>query len=91
VLYRIVKNYQEVYWDEEVFDRKKSPLVLIDARKSKEQKDELEKRYAFVDWTKASVHMNGFDDDAIDLLFGGSFGTRSLIRRSRRRPRAGRA
>lgn len=91
VLYRIVKNYQESYWDEEVFDRKKSPLVLVDARKSKEQKDELEKRYAFVDWTKASVYMNGFDDDAIDLLFGGSFGARSLTRRSKRRPRAGRA
>lgn len=71
VLYRIVKNYQEVDWNEEVFDRKKSPLVLIDARKSKEQKDELRKRYAFVDWTKARVYTNGFDDDAIDLLFGG--------------------
>jgi len=74
VIYRVVKNYQEAYWDEEVFGLRKGPLVIIDKCRSSEQKQDFRKRYAFVDWTKAHTYMDGFDERALDILFGGSAG-----------------
>jgi len=72
VLYRLVTNYQTRYWQEDVFGRglKKSPLVLIDRRSSDEEMEEIRKRYAFVDWTKTQTYMDGFDENAVDLLLG---------------------
>jgi hypothetical protein len=31
---------------------------------------ELQRRYAFIDWTKTQIYMAGFDENAIDLLLG---------------------
>jgi hypothetical protein len=68
LLYRIVKNYQETNWNEEFFGRKKRPLVLVDKRKSRDQEDKFRSRYAFVDWSKAHIYMDGFDEHAIEML-----------------------
>jgi hypothetical protein len=65
-LYRLIRNYQ--HSDEEVFGLKKSPLVLIDRRVSQEEKEDLQARYAFVDWHKTTTYMEGFDETAVDLL-----------------------
>jgi hypothetical protein len=70
VLYRLVKNYQTTYWNEDVFGLKKRPLILIDRRQSEEEMEELRRRYAFVDWAKTRAHMAGFDENALDLLLG---------------------
>jgi len=70
VLYRLVTNYQTTYWNEDVFGLKKSPLILIDRRQSEEELEELRRRYAFVDWTKTRTYMDGFDENAVDLLLG---------------------
>jgi hypothetical protein len=69
-LYRLVTNYQTSNWDEEVFGLTKRPLILIDRRQSKKEIEDLRSRYAFVDWTKARVHMTGFDEQGLDLLLG---------------------
>ncbi len=74
VLYWLVKNYQSAYWDEEVFGLKKHPLVVVDRQESEEQMEEFRRRYAFVDWSKTRSHMRGFDQDALDVLFGSSLG-----------------
>ncbi len=74
VLYWLVKNYQSAYWDEEVFGLKKHPLVVVDRRESEEQMEEFRRRYAFIDWSKTRSHMRGFDQDALDVLFGSSLG-----------------
>lgn len=70
VLYRLVKNYQTTYWNEDVPGLKKSPLILIDRRQSEEEMEELRRRYAFVDWGKTRSYMAGFDETAVTLLLG---------------------
>jgi hypothetical protein len=72
MLYRLVKNYQTTNWNEDVYGKKKTPLILIDRRQSEEEREKLKKAYAFVDWTKTETRLNGFDEDALDLLFNNS-------------------
>ena len=68
VIYRLVKNYQTAYWEEGVWKHKKTPLVLVDFRKSSEEEQEFRHRYAFVDWDRAVTYFDGFDEEAIRLL-----------------------
>jgi len=68
VLYRIVKNYQNSYWKDGVLDRKKSPLVLVDFRRSAKDKEDFRRRYAFVNWSRARTYFNGLDQKALELL-----------------------
>jgi hypothetical protein len=69
-VYRLVKNYQTTYWNEDVFGLKKRPLILIDRRHSEEEMEELRRRYAFLDWAKTRTYMAGFDENALKLLLG---------------------
>ena len=69
-MYRIVKNYQGYCWDEEFSGLRKSPLVLVDKTESIGKEEEFRRRYAFVDWDKAITYMGGFDENAIDAIFG---------------------
>lgn len=68
-IYSLVKNYQEAYWDEEVFGLKKNPLVLVDYKTTKDEHNEFKKNYRFVDFNKAHLHMSGFNMEAIDKIF----------------------
>ncbi len=70
VLYRLIRNYQNMSWDKagDGFGHKKAPLVLIDYRPSVEKEEELRRSYAFVDWNKAVTCFTGFDDAAISLI-----------------------
>jgi hypothetical protein len=68
IIYRLVSNYQCNYWEQGTLDHKKTPLVIIDFRKSKDAEREFRRRYAFVDWTKAATYFGGFDNKALDLL-----------------------
>jgi len=68
VIYRLVKNYQTTYWENDVWTHKKTPLVLVDLRKSAQEKQEFQSRYAFVDWDRAETYFEGFDKKAIGLL-----------------------
>jgi hypothetical protein len=68
VIYRLVKNYQTIDWDSDDWPWKKTPLVLVDFREPDEAKQEYMKRYAFVDWSRAELYLDGFDVKAIKLL-----------------------
>jgi hypothetical protein len=68
VIYRLVTNYQNTYWEEETLEHRKTPLVLIDLRQSTQDRQELQRRYAFVDWSKAETCFTGFDESALRLL-----------------------
>ena len=70
VLYRMVRNYQRVYWDEEILGLRKTPLVLVDYRPPGELRDDLRCRYAFVDWNKAICCLDGFTKDTLAPIFG---------------------
>ena len=70
ILYGLVKNYQTQYWGEEVLGGlKKTPLVLIDLRKTPEEKEAFKRRYAFVDLDKTICKLDGFNDTALSILF----------------------
>ena len=64
-LYSLTKNYQEVYWDEGIFGKKKKPLVLVDFQRSQEMIESFKKSYRFIDFKKAELHMDGFNFEAI--------------------------
>ena len=68
VIYRLVTNYQTTYWENDVWTHKKTPLVLVDFQKSAEEEQAYRQRYAFVDWDRAEVYFDGFDEKAIELL-----------------------
>ena len=68
-LYSLTKNYQEVYWDEGIFERKKTPLVLVDFQRSQEKIESFKKCYRFIDFNKAELHMDGFNFEAIEKIF----------------------
>ena len=69
-IYRLVRNYQNVSWDETWDDagHKKSPLVLVDYRASLRDQEDFRSRYAFVDWQKAVTCFTGFNENALCLL-----------------------
>ena len=68
-IYSLVKNYQNICWDEEVSGLKKSPLVLVDYKTTKDEQNEFKRDYRFVDFTKAHLHISGFNMEAIDKIF----------------------
>ncbi len=68
-LYSLSKNYQEVYWDEDIFGKKKTPLVLVDFQPSREKVESFKESYRFIDLTKAELHMDGFNFEAIEKIF----------------------
>lgn len=68
-IYRLVRNYQRANKDIESLGYKKSPLVIVDLRRTKGEMEEFKRRYAFVDWTRAVSYFNGFDEEALELIF----------------------
>lgn len=68
VLYRLITNYQRNYWEEGVLERKKSPLIVVDFRKTADQKREFLSRYAFVDWDRAEAYFDGLNEEVVGLL-----------------------
>jgi hypothetical protein len=68
VLYRLVSNYQRNYWEEGVLDQKKSPLIVVDLRRTASQKRQFRRRYAFVDWDRAETYFDGLNEEVVGLL-----------------------
>jgi hypothetical protein len=69
VLYSLVRNYQESWWNEEISGIKKSNVKIIDKRTNEEDQDKLKKRYNFVDWEKAELSFNGLTSETVDTFF----------------------
>ena len=69
VVYSLVTNYQNNYWDEEVYRKKKSPLVIVDYCQNDEQLENFKARYRFVDWSRATLYRDGLDQKAVNLIF----------------------
>ena len=68
-IYRLARNYQEVYWEEERLGMRKGPLVLVDFRQSEAEQCDFKKRYGFVDWAKAHCCLDGFERETLQVLF----------------------
>jgi hypothetical protein len=45
---RLVKNYQEAHWVEEILGLRKTSLAIVDHRSTPAARDEILQRYAFI-------------------------------------------
>ncbi|HQO09814.1 MAG TPA: SIR2 family protein [Clostridiales bacterium] len=69
IIYSLVKNYQEAYWNKDVCGHKKTPLILVDYQKSLEDIEKYKEHYRFVDYNKAELCMDGFNLESIERIF----------------------
>jgi hypothetical protein len=69
-MYRLVQNYQGIYWGEEVIGSRKEPLVFVDKRSPGAERDDILRRYAFINWDRATPCFDGFTEATLDTLFG---------------------
>jgi hypothetical protein len=72
VVYRLVKNYQNLYWDEPALEHRKTPVVLVDFRKTPESKVALLERYRFIRQDRARFYWGGLDETALSILESGA-------------------
>ena len=68
-IYWLARNYQEVYWEEEMLGMRKGPLVLVDFRQSDAEQRSLKQRYGFIEWAKAHCCLDGFKRETLRVLF----------------------
>jgi hypothetical protein len=69
ILYGLVTNYQQHYWDQDLMGQKKTPLAIVDLFRDKASEDSFRQRYRFVDWSRAHVSGKGFELAALDFIF----------------------
>jgi hypothetical protein len=68
-IYRAATNYQNI--PGERIDRRrgeKEPLIFVDLCKNATQQTELQKRYRFIDWSRARAFFGGFNEDVVAAL-----------------------
>lgn len=68
-IYKLVTNYQTNYWDKEVFGKRKSPLVIVNKCTDENSLKCLKSNYRFVDWDRAILYKDGFDNSSLNLIF----------------------
>ncbi|WP_421938094.1 SIR2 family protein [Phenylobacterium sp.] len=69
ILYRVARNYQGAGGDlGEALKIDRDPLLLVDRRTDAAGVDEIKRRYAFVDWSKADLYADGFDASVVSRL-----------------------
>jgi hypothetical protein len=69
VVYSLVTNYQRNYWDEKVYGKRKSPLVIVDCCRNGDQLESFKEHYRFVDWRRTTLYTDGLNEEAVDLIF----------------------
>jgi hypothetical protein len=69
VIYRLVRNYQNVPV-ERIDSRRgpKEPLIFVDLCRNAVQKRRVKQRYRFIDWTKSRACFDGFNEEVIAAL-----------------------
>ncbi|MCG7853506.1 MAG: SIR2 family protein [Methanosarcinaceae archaeon] len=72
ILYNIISNYQESWWDERFLDTLKDNVKFVDFKSDKKSRGEYTKKYCFADINKSSFWFDGFSLDAVKFLFGNS-------------------
>lgn len=69
IVYSLVTNYQRENWDETVFGKRKTPLVLVNYFENESVEQEFRERYRFVDWNRTRLFRGGFDAETLDAIF----------------------
>jgi hypothetical protein len=69
VLYRIARNYQTATSEmADYLKIERDPLLIVDYRPDDQGLEELKRRYAFIDWSKAVLHSTGLDSSVVKRL-----------------------
>ncbi len=70
VIYKLVTNYQRFDWDGANRGRgQKTPLAIVDLLPDDKSKREFQARYRFVDWNRAVLKTEGFDESSLAAIF----------------------
>lgn len=64
-LYNLIDNFQN--YDPGII--KKSKLKIVDFKQSNEEIENFKKRYSFVNWEQTDFYTNGFNEEAIEMIF----------------------
>lgn len=68
-LFRMVRNYQDSWWDVEWPGKlKKSPVLLIDRQDDDTRRKAFLSRFRFIEPHKAKFHFSGFNNQALALI-----------------------
>ena len=68
-LFRLVRNYQDSWWEIEwPHGQTKTPVLLVDRKQTIEDRQAYQERYGFVKPEKAKFHFDGFDMAAVELM-----------------------
>ena len=66
-LFTLVNNFQ--VFDPGTTDLEKSKLKIVDYRKNESEIQEFKNRYSFIDWDNTDCYFDGFDKEAIEMIF----------------------
>lgn len=69
VLYKMISNFQESWWDEPLLNILKDYVRIVDSKNNEDEKLKLRRNYSFIIEEKSKYYFNGFSDDAITFLF----------------------
>ncbi|AJD54345.1 SIR2-like domain-containing protein [Thalassospira xiamenensis M-5 = DSM 17429] len=69
LLYQIISNYQQSWWEDKLFDVLKDDIKFVDFRASEESIIQFRKNFSFVDESRAQFFYQGFNEQAVDFLF----------------------
>jgi len=69
IVYELVTNYQRYNWNSDEFDRKKTPLAIVDLFLDAASEAHFRERYRFVDWSRANLSGRGFNVSSLDRVF----------------------
>lgn len=72
ILYSLISNYQESWWDEKFFDVLKDDVKFVDLRSDGPETQEYLTRYVFSNRQKSKFWLRGFSEDAVSFLFNQS-------------------
>jgi len=68
-LFRLLRNYQDSWWQEDMFlGRRKEKVVLVDRQTDQVGQKFLLKRYGFLEDSKTHYVRSGFDESAVRLI-----------------------
>jgi len=68
-MFKLLRNYQEKWWNEDFpGNRHKGKVVLIDRKENPQDIEAFQRRYGFVDREKSVRHFGGFNEEAIRII-----------------------
>ena len=68
VIYRLVKNYQDIPYEPSWTAKRKEPLIIVDMRPTEIEINHYRQRYSFVNWGNARTYFVGFDANFVEGL-----------------------